>query len=115
DSVYQMHQLNNFVTKFNQGLSVMAPIIEASGMDETAGIQRLLRDMSVNLEAGKTGGVFAGINTLIDRAIGSGRANQEANERAVQERMNASNQPAPEGALINGEVPGIPELNEVRL
>jgi uncharacterized protein (TIGR02594 family) len=50
----------------NQALSIVAPIIEANGGDETEGIQTLIKNMAIDLEPQDRGGFFNWINTQLD-------------------------------------------------
>lgn len=58
--------LQPFVTSLNQALSTMAPIIEASGVDETEGVMSLMEQLNLNLNEGKTTGIFGHINQALE-------------------------------------------------
>lgn len=54
---------------FNQALSVMAPIIEASGGNELEGIQKLMGSVALNLQPDKKKGFFGWLNDSLDSAV----------------------------------------------
>lgn len=58
--------LGKFADKFNQVLTVMAPIIEGAGGDETEGVKRLLTDMNIEVNGGKKTGVYYWLSTVVD-------------------------------------------------
>lgn len=62
----EIQRLGKFADKFNQALTIMAPIIEEAGGDETEGIKRLLSDMNVEINGGKKSGVYYWLSTVID-------------------------------------------------
>lgn len=53
----------------NQALSIVAPIIEANGGNETEGIQTLIKNMAIDLEPQDRGGFFNWLNTALDREL----------------------------------------------
>lgn len=55
---------------FNQAVMSMAPIIEASGVDETEGVRTLAQQMSVDLENGNGDGFFSWLIKEIDETVG---------------------------------------------
>lgn len=65
----EIQRLGQFADKFNQALTVMAPIIEGAGGDETEGIKRLLSDMNVELNGGKKSGVYYWLSTVVDELL----------------------------------------------
>ena len=65
----EIQRLGKFADKFNQALTIMAPIIEAAGGDETEGIKRLLSDMNVELNGGKKTGVYYWLSTVVDELM----------------------------------------------
>lgn len=58
-----------FVNSVNQALSVMAPIIEASGVDEAEGVGALFEQLNLNLNEGRQTGIFGYISQSVDQAI----------------------------------------------
>lgn len=62
----EIQRLGQFADRFNQALTVMAPIIEGAGGDETEGIKRLLSDMNVEVNGGKKSGVYYWLSTVVD-------------------------------------------------
>lgn len=62
----EIQRLGQFADKFNQALTVMAPIIEGAGGDETEGVKRLLSDMNVEVNGGKKTGVYYWLSTVVD-------------------------------------------------
>ena len=53
----------------NQALSVIAPIIEANGGNETDGIQEIIKNMAIDLEPQDRGGFFSWLNTQMDAIL----------------------------------------------
>lgn len=54
---------------FNQGLAVMAPIIEANGADETEGIKTLMQSVAADLQKDPKQGFFGWLNESLDNMI----------------------------------------------
>lgn len=54
---------------FNQGLAVMAPIIEANGSDETEGIKTLMQSVAADLQKDPKQGFFGWLNESLDNII----------------------------------------------
>jgi muramidase (phage lysozyme) len=54
---------------FNQGLAVMAPIIEANGADETEGIKTLMQSVAADLQKDPKQGFFGWLNESLDNII----------------------------------------------
>lgn len=65
----EIQRLGQFADKFNQALTVMAPIIEGAGGDETEGVKRLLTDMNVEVNGGKKSGVYYWLSTVVDELL----------------------------------------------
>jgi len=79
DEAIARRELTQATDTFNRAVQLMAPIIEASGVDESEGIAQLAESLALNLEGGNPGlwnWISTGIVENIDKAL-TGRVSPE--------------------------------------
>lgn len=144
DQAMARRELVRATDTFNQAVTLMAPIIEAQGVDESEGVAQLAESLALNLESGNPGiwsFIGNGITDTIDTALrgaggpeggiakpgsklyNAGKANQEN-----QSRMTNPNETGeweeigtPQSSIMNGQVspvsftmPGEAEVEPLR-